>query len=132
MKNLSNSLRKALLKMGFIKRTLLSLALGLVPLIGLPVVFEVIYDFFVTESTVFMVASLVLSQVWLYKPAADKVLNRMKAAQEDDLTQQSERQSVAEGAPTDSSTRTTLEEEIRDLGDDFSVSNEEMGDEEEP
>lgn len=132
-----NALKRTLLKMGFIKRSAISLALGFVAALAVAIAFDEIYLFLSAHSGVAVVAGLIASQVWLYKPdkaqsAQGTTAPRQSAIQDTNPKQMSENQTPAAGAPVSSNRVTTLEEEVKSLGDDFSVADGELDDGEDP
>ena len=130
------ALKNSLLKMGLIKRSFISLALGFVAALAVAIAFDEIYLFLSAHSGVAVVAGLIASQVWLYKPdkaqsAQGTAAPRQSAMQGTNPKQVSESQTSAAGAPAGSK-RVTLEEEVESLGDDFSVADGELDDGEDP
>lgn len=127
------ALRNSLLKMGFIKRSFVSLALGFVAALAVAIVFDELYHFLATHSGVSVVAGLIASQVWLYKPdksAKGADAPHQSAEQDTNPKRVSESQAPADGTPANSGV--TLEEEVESLGEDFSIVDGEFVDEEGP
>lgn len=133
MRNISSVLRNSFMKMGFFKRSIFTLALGLAAVIAVGLIFEALYNLYFTNGGFVIAAGLIGSQVWLYKPHKSKsaqgsAVPRQSAAQGTNPMQVSESQIPAEGTPQ----RTTLEEEVESLGNDFSVDDGELVDGEDP
>lgn len=129
------NLKHGLLKMGFIKRSIITLAMGFAAALLFAIAFEELYYFLANHSGVAVGAGLIGSQVWLYKP--DKARNgktnntRQSALQANNPKQMAERQTSADGKPANSK-RVTLEEEVQSLGDDFSRTDGESDSDEDP
>ena len=133
---ISANLRNTFHKMGFIKRSIITLALGFFAALACAIAFDTLYRFLANNSGVAIAAGLIGSQVWLYKPDVARVAKNTKSGTPQDSpsnnqTQQPERQAVPHGC-ADASSRVSLEEEAREVGNDFSSTGEELGAEEDP
>lgn len=133
---ISTNLRNTFHKMGFIERSIFTLALGFVAVLACAIAFDAFYRFLANNSGVAIAAGLVGSQIWLYKPDVARAVknsrgNTRQSSQPNNQTLQPERQAVANGS-ADSSSRVSLEEEAQEVGNDFSSAGEELDAEEDP
>lgn len=117
-------IRESIRKMGFLKRTCLSLGIGFLATLLFAVLFETAYYWMASHTNIVVAAGLILSQVALYKADIDKVLAAHGASA--DSTEEAERQ------PAPKSEATNEAHEGDSMGDDFAVDGEKSDDDETP
>lgn len=119
IKKIVRRMGQSIRKMKFIKRTLISCALGFAAVLGGAIVFETLYYWGASHGGFLIGLGLAASQFVVYKDDIDRLVANAKGGKGSKAsTEQAEGQAVPQ---KEEPVKTTLEEELRTLGDEFAA-----------
>lgn len=123
---------KSIRKMKFIKRTIVSLVMGFAAILISAIIFENVYYWGASHGNILIGIGLAMSQFVVYKDDIDKMIANAKGKNSSkDTAKQAERQTAPQGNEPNSEA-TTLEDEVKTVGDEFAAVDGESDDDEPP
>lgn len=117
MKKIVHKMGQSIRKMKFIKRTLVSCTLGFAAVLVGSIVFENLYYWGASHGGFLIGLGLAASQFVVYKDDIDRLVANAKGKGSKGSAEQAERQAAPQGKEP----AMTLEEESKNLGDEFAV-----------